>query len=238
MIRKNSSQNNKAGLKMEMIVNLFTVIGVIAAISFAGYNAHYLHRDFILRNRPYVTIEPALAAKSFSEIFGVAFNEKEQFIWMGKDDHGNAVIYSLVELRNVGRTPAKIDNFKISISEHGLETKKKKEIYTYELLNEQERTPQEVRYIIFPDEKVAIPIREKIEPEGIKPESKEYKKKMDEICKSLEQKMNADFLYFNMTVKYYMYDEEEKEKYYYTRKAWIINPKQQEEISVYHSDIE
>jgi hypothetical protein len=42
----------------EICLGFFGIVGVVGAISFAGFNSFYLYRDFVITNRPYLKITP------------------------------------------------------------------------------------------------------------------------------------------------------------------------------------
>ncbi|MCQ9206393.1 MAG: hypothetical protein NG740_00705 [Omnitrophica bacterium] len=228
---------NKVRIRIREII---TVASIIAAICFSGFQAHFLRRDFVVRNRPYITIKKKSDEHSTKEHEDRLLNSRNRYlIDVGLDEDEKAeFINSPISFTNVGKTPAKIELVECTIGKYDPNTHYTSEILYSIRFHKNEFGVVKRKNVIFPGEHCyyEMKIKQILEPNPLK---KDYNKRRKEIYEELKRSIEEKHLFLVVTVEYTFYDEHRigKPRPYYTRKVWEISP-QYKNIETYHYDME
>lgn len=222
----------KIKFNVEIIAKYLTVVGVISAIIFSGYQAYYLRREFILNMRPYIKID-SKPLETETSVLGIIVKRDNYFLSYSFEKNKYEKLVIPIEVTNVGKTPAFIKEAVISIRS-GMSNH---EFFKVNVIkNETNR-----EFVVFPNESVYIGLESTRTPDmqySTNYQGKDLKisfplDSFNKICAEVQKCLKTENFICEVIVKYGFLSETRCHKDYTARKVWVIKPGGKE-MSTYH----
>lgn len=141
----------------EICLGFFGIVGVVRAISFAGFNSFYLYRDFVITNRTYLKITPQKLTRRIEIPMRFKTYEQEGYLFIRKKAFGVGVLDCAIGIKNIGKTPAMVKKMSLTL-------RKPNDPFSFTLVERLEEKKWRMPYSIFPDEEMVWHVGNTINP--------------------------------------------------------------------------